>query len=69
MRYIVFAIPFLLLVSATTQPLSISGETHRLTPAQEKQLDLKITIEGRKEHPIVYMTRDDIALARANRDK
>ena len=30
-------------------------------PAQQKQLDLKITIEGRREHPIVYMTRQDIA--------
>lgn len=40
-----------------------------LTPAQQKQLDVKITIEGRPEHPTVYMTRADIERARTNREK
>lgn len=49
--------------------LLISVVSLALSPAQEKQLAVKLTIEGRKEHPIVYLTRQDIARARENREK
>jgi hypothetical protein len=40
-----------------------------LTPAQQKQLDVKLTINGRSEHPTVYLNKRDIERARANREK
>ncbi|HTL30766.1 MAG TPA: heparinase II/III family protein, partial [Tepidisphaeraceae bacterium] len=39
------------------------------TAEQQKLLDVKLTIQGRPEHPTVYMTRADIKLAQKNREQ
>ena len=40
-----------------------------LTPAQQKQLDVKLTIHGRPEHPTVYLSKADIEQARLSRER
>jgi hypothetical protein len=40
-----------------------------LSPAQEKQLAVKLAIQGQTEHPTVYLSKQDIVRARENRDR
>ncbi|MEO6436796.1 MAG: heparinase II/III family protein [Tepidisphaeraceae bacterium] len=39
------------------------------SPAQKALLDVELTIEGRAEHPTVYLSKTDLARARENRAK
>lgn len=58
-----------LLSTAALSILFGAAPTENLSPTQRQQLDVKLTLEGRSEHPIVYLTREDLARARRNRER
>jgi hypothetical protein len=49
--------------------LAIVPSVAATTPAQRKLLDVPLTMQGRPEHPTVYIDRHDIERARENRAK
>jgi hypothetical protein len=61
--------PSSILVAITISLLASTVILAAPTPEQKKLLDVKLTIQGRPEHPTVYMTRADIELAKKNREQ
>src|SRR4051794_33348642 len=49
--------------------LGVLGGSTSSAQTTRKFLDVTLTTEGRPEHPIVYLTKDDIARARENAKK
>src|SRR4051812_49372107 len=63
------ALLFAITVSLLTSTIVFAAPTTKSNDVQKKLLDIKLTIQGRPEHPTVYMTRADIELAKKNREQ
>src|SRR4051812_23872514 len=63
------ALLIVIAISLFTTAVAGAAPASDRTDAQKKLLDVKLTIEGRPEHPTVYITRADIELARKNREQ